>query len=91
MVMPFNSLREIQGINNLKWIKDVEWRIIGQTIAIMIAVSIALSLNETAIVSLLGDPISPALTTTMIRLMGHYRFGDSAVASCFLDCGWLLC
>ena len=84
MVMPFNSLREIQGINNLKWIKDVEWRIIGQTIAIMIAVSIALSLNETAIVSLLGDPISPALTTTMIRLMGHYRFGDSAVASCFL-------
>ena len=72
------------GIPDLRWAAVIEWRVIGKTLAIALAIALALSMNETAIVSMLGDPASPALTTTMIQLMGHYRFGDSAIASCAL-------
>ena len=83
-ISPYEQTRIMAGIPDLRWAAVIEWRVIGKTLAIALAIALALSMNETAIVSMLGDPASPALTTTMIQLMGHYRFGDSAIASCAL-------
>ena len=83
-LMPFENSRMLLGLSEFRWLRIVEWRAMGQGLASALAVGLALSLNETAIVSMLGDPLRPVLTTTMIRLMGHYRFGESAIGSCLL-------
>jgi thiamine transport system permease protein len=83
-IMPFESSRILMGLSDFRWLTQLEWPTVYKTLASAFAVALSLSLNETAIVSMLGDPAQPALTTTMIRLMGHYRFGESAIGSCIL-------
>lgn len=75
------SLMYLNGISKSKWIYSVEWPLLRKTFGIMFVIAVSLSLNETSVVSMLGEPENPALTTTMINLMGHYRFDDSAVVS----------
>jgi ABC-type Fe3+ transport system permease subunit len=72
------------GISTATSIKYVEWPQMRNIIFIMFVFAMAISINETAIVSMLGPPESPTLTTIMIRLMGHYRFADSAIVSSIL-------
>ncbi len=80
----FLHLSQIAGLPLMKWVINVEWPLMKNKIMLMFVIALALSMNETAIVTMLGAPESPTLTTATIRLMGHYRFGDSAVVSSVL-------
>lgn len=80
-VSPFLPQKYVLGLSPLPWICRIEWPILTYSLFTVIAVAFALSMNETAIVSMLGDPLKPVLTTTMIRLMGSYHFNDSAIGS----------
>jgi thiamine transport system permease protein len=79
-----NQSRLILGLPETIFIKKVEWKTLRTPLAIVFSVSAALCLNETSLVTMLGDPTTPALTTTMIRLMSQYRFNESAVIACIL-------
>lgn len=72
------------GLGDAVFLKEVEWPAIRSTTALAFALSLALCLNETSIVTTLGDATNPALTTTMIRLMNQYRYGDSAMIATIL-------
>jgi thiamine transport system permease protein len=79
-----NQSRLILGLTEWTFIKKVEWKTLRAPLTMVFSISSALCLNETSLVTMLGDPSSPALTTTMMRLMGQYRFNDSAVIACTL-------
>lgn len=72
------------GLGDTVFLKEVEWPAIRSTATLAFALSLALCLNETSIVTMLGDATNPALTTTMIRLMNQYRYGDSAIIAIIL-------
>lgn len=72
------------GLGDIVFLKEVEWPAIRSTTTLAFALSLALCLNETSIVTTLGDATNPALTTTMIRLMNQYRYGDSAIIATIL-------
>jgi thiamine transport system permease protein len=79
-----NQSRLLLGLKESTFCKRVEWPALRLSFVIVFALSLALCLNETSIVTMLGDATSPALTTTMIRLMNQYRFGDSALVATLL-------
>jgi thiamine transport system permease protein len=79
-----NQSRLLLGLKESTFFKRVEWPALRISFVIVFALSLALCLNETSIVTMLGDATSPALTTTMIRLMNQYRFGDSALVATLL-------
>ena len=83
-IMPFENSRILLGLSNHIWLKQLEWKTMRKGLGTSLAVGFALSINETSVVSMLADPLHPPLTTTMIRLMGHYRFGESSMGSCLL-------
>jgi thiamine transport system permease protein len=79
-----NQSRLLLGLKESTFFQRVEWPALRLSFVIVFALSLALCLNETSIVTMLGDATSPALTTTMIRLMNQYRFGDSALVATLL-------
>ena len=79
-----NQSRLLLGLNESTFFHKVEWPALRLSAFIVFALSVALCLNETSIVTILGDATSPALTTTMIRLMSQYRFGDSSIVATLL-------
>ena len=79
-----NKGRLILGISESIFFRKIEWPSIRLSAMISFAFSFALCLNETSVVTILGDATSPALTTTMIRLMNQYRFGDSSIIASLL-------
>lgn len=79
-----NQSRLILGLTEWTFIKKVEWKTLRTPLAMVFSISAALCLNETSLVTMLGDPSTPALTTTMMRLMNQYRFNESAVIACTL-------
>jgi ABC-type Fe3+ transport system permease subunit len=81
-----NRLRLQLGLRDITFFRKIEWPTISRVFFITLAISLALCVNETSIVSILGDPMSPAMTTTMIRLMNQYRFADSSVIALILVC-----
>jgi len=76
--------RLLLGLPERTFIKKVEWPAIRTPLLSVFAVSFGLCINESSIVSMLGDPTKPALTTVMIRLTNHYRFSESAFIACSL-------
>jgi thiamine transport system permease protein len=74
----------LTGMSRFGWLYRVELPLMKKALLTMFIVGFSLSVNETAVVSMLGDPESPTLTTTMIGLMGHYRFSDSAIVASIL-------
>jgi len=81
---PSEHTRILSGIGDKEFILMVEWPSLRFNILVGFGLSLSLGLNEASIVSMLGDPLHPAMTTSMIRMMGNYRFSDSSVASCLL-------
>jgi len=81
---PSEHTRILSGIGDKEFILRVEWPSLRSNILVGFGLSLSLGLNEASIVSMLGDPLHPAMTTSMIRMMGNYRFSDSSVASCLL-------
>ncbi len=79
-----NQSRLILGLTEWIFIKKVEWKTLRTPLAMVFSISAALCLNETSLVTMLGDPSTPALTTTMMRLMSQYRFNESAIIACTL-------
>lgn len=79
-----NQSRLVLGLTEWTFIKKVEWKTLRTPLAMVFSISAALCLNETSLVTMLGDPSTPALTTTMMRLMNQYRFNESAVIACAL-------
>ncbi len=79
-----NQSRLILGLTEWTFIKKVEWKTLRTPLAMVFSISAALCLNETSLVTMLSDPSTPALTTTMMRLMNQYRFNESAVIACTL-------
>lgn len=79
-----NQSRLLLGLKESTFFSRVEWPALRLSFLIVFALSLALCLNETSIVTILGDATSPALTTTMIRLMNQYRFGDSSLVATLL-------
>ena len=79
-----NQSRLLLGLKESAFFRKVEWPAIRPSGLIVFALSLALCVNETSIVTILGDATSPALTTTMIRLMNQYRFGDSSIVATVL-------
>ncbi len=77
----FFELKFLTGMSQVMWLCKVEWPSVKRYLFIMFIIALSLSMNETSVVTLMGDPESPAMTTTMISLMGHYRFSDSALVS----------
>lgn len=79
-----NQSRLILGLTEWTFIQKVEWKTLRTPLAMVFSISAALCLNETSLVTMLGDPSTPALTTTMMRLMSQYRFNESAIIACTL-------
>jgi thiamine transport system permease protein len=79
-----NQSRLLLGLKESTFFHKVEWPALRLSAFIVFALSLALCLNETSIVTILGDATSPALTATMIRLMNQYRFGDSSIVATLL-------
>lgn len=76
--------RLILGLSELTFFRRVEWKVMQYALGVCFVLATALCLNETSIVTMLGDATQPALTTTMTRLMNQYRFGESSVVACLL-------
>ncbi len=83
-LMPFEGSRVLLGLSNFRWLMALEWRTMKIALASPLAIGLALSINETSVVSMLGDPLHPALTTAVIRMMGHYRFGEASLVASLL-------
>ena len=83
-ILPLNHSRLILGLSDITFFRRVEWLVMKNTLGLSFALALAVCLNETSIVTMLGDATKPALTTTMTRLMNQYRFGESALVACLL-------